>query len=111
MITKTPDPLLAITVSTTLRSKPLALTQPRKALVELIDAVGGLKSGTERVMSPVVTNGVNEDHLSDSDGEDILTGLQEVNLLEGLAAGAASIPAIISVATHPVIRAHLYRPP
>ena len=87
MITKVPDPLLAITVSTTLRNKPLAVTPPRKALAALIEAAGGLKSANERVMSPIRSNGLN-DGQHDSDDEEILTGLQEVNLLEGFATGA-----------------------
>ena len=99
MITKVPDPLLAITVSTTLRHRPLAVTPPRKTLAALIDAAGGLKSGTERVMSPVKPNGANDDQNQyDSDTDDeILTGLQEVNLLEGLATGAWTRPLYTSV--------------
>ncbi|EJF65622.1 hypothetical protein DICSQDRAFT_178131 [Dichomitus squalens LYAD-421 SS1] len=84
MVTKVPDPLLCITVSTTLRNKPLAVTPPRKALSALIDAAGGLNS--ELVSSPVKENGVDHDS-AHSDDDEILSGLQEVNLLEGLAAG------------------------
>ena len=87
MITKVSDPLIAITVSTTLRNKQLAVKPPRKALAVLIEAAGGLKSANERVMSPIRSNGLN-DGQHDSDGDEILTGLQEVNLLEGLATGA-----------------------
>ncbi|PIL28002.1 hypothetical protein GSI_09853 [Ganoderma sinense ZZ0214-1] len=87
MITKVPDPLLCITVSTTLRNKPLAVTPPRKALAALIDAVEGLKP--EHVTSPAKENGVDRDalHGDEDDEDDIVSGLQEVNLLEGLAAG------------------------
>ena len=84
MVTKVSDPLLCITVSTTLRSKPLAVTPPRKALAALIDTVGGLNS--ELISSPVKENGVDRDE-SHSDDDDIVSGLQEVNLLEGLATG------------------------
>ncbi|KAM5530360.1 hypothetical protein V8D89_015979 [Ganoderma adspersum] len=84
MITKVSDPLLCITVSTTLRNKPLAVTPPRKTLAALIDASEELK--LELVTSPVKENGVDR-HLSHSDDDDIVSGLQEVNLLEGLATG------------------------
>ena len=87
MVTKVSDPLLCITVSTTLRSKPLAVTPPRKALAALIDTVGGLKS--ELISSPVKENGVDHDS-THSDDDEILSGLQEVNLLEGLATGCIS---------------------
>ena len=84
MITKVSDPLLCITVSTTLRNKPLAVTPPRKTLAALMDASEGLKP--ELVTSPVKENGVNRD-LAHSDDDDLVSGLQEVNLLEGLATG------------------------
>lgn len=84
MITKVPDPLLCITVSTTLRNKPLAVTPPRMTLAARIDAAGGLKR--ELVTSPVKENGA--DHTAPySDDEDLISGLQEVNLFEGLATG------------------------
>ncbi len=84
MIIKVSDPLLCITVSTTLRNRPLAVTAPRKTLAALIDAAGGLNN----ISSPLKSNGVTEDaHSSDSDDAEILTGLQEVNLLDGLARG------------------------
>ncbi|KAI0360396.1 hypothetical protein OH77DRAFT_1418315 [Trametes cingulata] len=84
MLTKVPDPLLCITVSTTLRNKPLAITPPRQTLALLIEEAGGLKSAT--VASPVKANGT-EQQSSDSDEDEILAGLQEVNLLGGLSAG------------------------
>ena len=87
MVTKVSDPLLCITVSTTLRSKPLAVTPPRKALAALIDTVGGLNS--ELISSPVKENCVDHDS-THSDDDEILSGLQEVNLLEGLASGCIS---------------------
>ncbi|KAH9856430.1 TRAPP trafficking subunit Trs65-domain-containing protein [Lenzites betulinus] len=86
MLTKVPDPLLCITVSTTLRHKPLAITPPRKSLAALIEATGGLKSAG--LYSPSEANGAaSAQHSGDSDGEEFLSGLQEVNLLEGLSAG------------------------
>ncbi|OJT14529.1 hypothetical protein TRAPUB_8932 [Trametes pubescens] len=86
MVTKVADPLLCITVSTTLRNKPLPMTPPRATLATLIEAAGGLKSSG--LASPVKTNGAAMDQPpSDSDEDDLLSGLQEVNLLEGLSAG------------------------
>ena len=90
MITKVPDPLLCITVSTTLRHKPLPVTAPRRTLAALIDAAGGLKSGNG-LTSPARANGATEDHTFESDDDEVLSGLQEVNLLEGLASGESSV--------------------
>ncbi|KAI0371337.1 hypothetical protein BV20DRAFT_965535 [Pilatotrama ljubarskyi] len=84
MLTKVPDPLLCITVSTTLRHKPLAITPARQTLALLIDEAGGLKSAT--ISSPVKANGTDQQS-SESDEDEILSGLEEVNLLEGLSAG------------------------
>ncbi|KAI0637607.1 TRAPP trafficking subunit Trs65-domain-containing protein [Trametes polyzona] len=85
MITKVPDPLLCITVSTTLRNKPLAFTPPRKTLATLIEAAGGLKSAG--LPSPVKANGAAAEQQSSESEDEELSGLQEVNLLEGLSAG------------------------
>ncbi|KAI0646028.1 TRAPP trafficking subunit Trs65-domain-containing protein [Trametes meyenii] len=86
MITKVADPLLCITVSTTLRHKPLAVTPPRRTLAALIDAVGSPKSA-DRLSSPVKANGASTNQDASETEDDILSGLQEVNLLEGLSAG------------------------
>ena len=75
-------PLLALM----LRHKPLPITAPRKTLAALIDAAGGLKSGND-LTSPARANGATEDHTFESDDDEVLSGLQEVNLLEGLASG------------------------
>ncbi|KAH9892416.1 TRAPP trafficking subunit Trs65-domain-containing protein [Cubamyces lactineus] len=83
MLTKVPDPLLCITVSTTLRNKPLAITPARQTLATMIDSAGGLKSAS--IPSPAKANGAPDQHESDDD--EVLSGLQEVNLLEGLSAG------------------------
>ena len=77
MATKVADPLLCLTVSTTLREKPVPVTQPREALAALIDAAGGLPEPI-----PGTPSGLAED----GDGAD-RTGFEEVNLLEGLAIG------------------------
>jgi hypothetical protein len=75
------DPLLCLTISATLRDKPVATTQARKPLDDLINAAGGF---------PVVP--INARDPSDSSASNItvkydINGLEEVNLLEGLAAG------------------------
>ncbi|RDX43196.1 hypothetical protein OH76DRAFT_1447364 [Lentinus brumalis] len=87
MVTKVPDPLLCITVSTTLRHKPLPVTAPRQALAALIalaDAAG-LQPGND-FLSPTRPNGATDEHAA-SDDDELLSGLQEVNLLEGIAHG------------------------
>ncbi|TCD67303.1 hypothetical protein EIP91_000273 [Steccherinum ochraceum] len=82
MTTKVPDPLLCLTVSTTLREKPLAVTAARKPLQALIDAAGGLPTPA-LVSSPTRLNGEDDEY------ERIdVTGLEEVNLLDGLAIGS-----------------------
>ncbi|KAL7284913.1 hypothetical protein ACG7TL_000001 [Trametes sanguinea] len=87
MVTKVSDPLLCITVSTTLRNKPLAITPPRKTLAAMIDAAGGLNSPSARLVSPVKANGALDENASEGDDDEVLAGLEEVNLLEGLSAG------------------------
>ncbi len=106
MVTKVADPLLCITVSTTLRNKPLPMTPPRATLATLIEAAGGLKSSG--LASPVKTNGAAMDQPpSDSDEDDLLSGLQEVNLLEGLSAGKCFNPVTI-LPQEPILHMGLY---
>ncbi|EIN11169.1 hypothetical protein PUNSTDRAFT_141620 [Punctularia strigosozonata HHB-11173 SS5] len=73
------NPLLCLTVSATLRDKAIAVTPARQPLQDLIDAVGGLPAVTST--SDDSSRGLDGDkHTND------LKGLDEVNLLEGLAA-------------------------
>ena len=72
------DPLLCLTVSTTLREKPVSVTPARKHLATLIAAAGGLPK------TPAVLNGADDD---DDDEPRKQTGLDEVNLLGGLLSG------------------------
>ena len=65
-------------------------TALRKTPAALIDAAGGLKSGNG-LTSPARANGATEDHTFESDDDEVLSGLQEVNLLEGLASGESSV--------------------
>ncbi|GBE80412.1 hypothetical protein SCP_0301270 [Sparassis crispa] len=85
MATKIPDPLLCLTVSATLREKPLAMTPSRHALAALIDTVGGLPNVLGQVMSPSKANGPDTEGNTEDDGDDVhLYGLEEINLLENL---------------------------
>ena len=74
------DPLLCLTVSTTLREKLAPLTGPRQRLAELIDAAGGLPSDPLTPITP-------KRNKEGQDDEDELSGLEEVNLLGGLSSG------------------------
>jgi hypothetical protein len=71
------DPLLCLTVSATIRDKPVPLTGPRQRLAELINAVGGLQLDQTLLLTPRNKRGAGAD-------EDELHGLEEVNLLDGL---------------------------
>ncbi len=80
MPTKVADPLLCLTVSATLREKPVLVTPSRQALVALIEATEGPKSPTNpKSPGDAMTNGK----------EDVfdLHGMEEINLLEGLTIG------------------------
>ena len=87
MSTKFEDPLLSLTVSTTLREKPLPITPPRKALATLLEEVGGSGDPLD-ILSPVKSAvGPGAGFGEQEDDEDLLSGLEEINLLEGLQAG------------------------
>ncbi|KIP06996.1 hypothetical protein PHLGIDRAFT_436056 [Phlebiopsis gigantea 11061_1 CR5-6] len=70
--TKVADPLLCLTVSATLREKPVAVTPVRRTLTALIEASSPLSPD-----DPITT-------IKKQDEEDLLNGLEEVNLLDGL---------------------------
>lgn len=91
MSTKFEDPLLSLTVSTTLREKPLPITAPRQALAALLEEVGGSGDPLD-LLSPIKSAvGPGAGFGDQEDDEDLLSGLEEVNLLEGLQAGTALI--------------------
>ena len=92
MPTKVPDPLLCLTASATLREKPVTETPVRKALAALIEAAGGLPSTVDSKLPGGATGENSED---DPD----LTGLEEVNLFEGLTAGTQSALSYLNVPT------------
>lgn len=77
MATKVADPLLCLTVSTTLREKPVPITPPREVLTGLIEAAGGLPLPIPGSPSAEHEDGYAVDR----------TGFEEVNLLEGLTIG------------------------
>ncbi|KAI0074410.1 hypothetical protein K474DRAFT_1647966 [Panus rudis PR-1116 ss-1] len=76
MMIKVPDPLLCLTVSTTLREKPLAVTPPRRAIMALLEAAGEVPAKKEPVTPVIKVNGEDDDES---------LGLEEVNLFDGLA--------------------------
>jgi len=75
------DPLLCLTVSPTLREKPLAVAHPKHPLAVFLAAHSALPDPSE---PPSPTS---SDHHNDIEEKIEINGLQEVNLLEGLAAG------------------------
>ncbi|RDB17387.1 hypothetical protein Hypma_001684 [Hypsizygus marmoreus] len=74
------DPLLCLTVSATLREKPLALTQPKHPLGLFLASTGSQLLTTP--VTPISPNGLLEEP-----AEDTFDRLEEVNLLGGLLAG------------------------
>ncbi|OSX65862.1 hypothetical protein POSPLADRAFT_1131738 [Postia placenta MAD-698-R-SB12] len=82
MTTKSPDPLLSLTVSTTLRERPLPVTPARKPIALLMEEAGGPTDSLDPA-SPVKPNG-SDGGPGSNDSDDSLSGFVEVNLLEGL---------------------------
>jgi len=80
------DPLLCLTVSTTLREKPIPLTGPRQRLADLIAAAGNLSLEPVSPVTPV--RGPDDDEDS---SEELVRGLEEVNLLGGIASGRSPL--------------------
>lgn len=107
MATKEDDPLLCLTVSTTLRPKPLTMTPAREPLALLLEAAGGL-STTVDPTTPTNVNG------EDDEDESIdVIGLDEVNLLENLSlgpsfAGSLNLP---SLRLGPTVRKNVFSLP
>ncbi|KAI0686748.1 TRAPP trafficking subunit Trs65-domain-containing protein [Cytidiella melzeri] len=79
--TKLSDSLLCLTVSTTLREKPVTVTPAREPLKALIEAAGEPTTPLDP-RSPLLPTSIEDD-----DRE--LSGLEEINLLEGLTLGTA----------------------
>lgn len=82
------DPVLCLTVSATLRDKPMGLTPQREELIELFRSSGGVY---QVVKAKAKANVPPKD--DQEVAEDVIYGLEEVNLLEGLTDGMLSIAA------------------
>ena len=80
--TSSPEPVLSLTASATLREKPLVITPDRKALAEVLQTANAPDDAADQTFSTPM-NGLADD----SRGDDELHGLQEVNLLSGLTLG------------------------
>ncbi|QRW19080.1 AMMECR1 domain-containing protein [Rhizoctonia solani] len=82
------DPVLCLTVSATLRDKPMLQTPQREELIELFKSAGGVY---QVVKSRPKHNGSvppKDQEIED----DVMYGLEEVNLLEGLTDGITFTP-------------------
>jgi hypothetical protein len=73
---------LSLTVSATLREKPLSMTPGRQDLAALLQAAGGIPDSEDKPTTTPV-NGSSEANIH----KDELHGLQEVNLLDSLSQG------------------------
>jgi hypothetical protein len=76
------DPVLCLTASTTLRDKPVIATPQRQELIELFKSTGGVYKVVQ-----TKPNGNVPSKDEDVDEDDLVYGLEEVNLLEGLTEG------------------------
>lgn len=76
------DPVLCLTASVTLRDKPMSATAQRQELIELFKSSGGVYKVVQ-----AKSNGSVPPKDRDEDEDDVLYGLEEVNLLEGLTEG------------------------
>ncbi|KIJ45123.1 hypothetical protein M422DRAFT_251317 [Sphaerobolus stellatus SS14] len=80
--TSSPEPVLSLTASATLREKPLAITPDRQALAEVLQAADARSDAADQTASTPINGSADKIHA------DELHGLQEVNLLSGLALGS-----------------------
>jgi hypothetical protein len=76
------DPLLCLTISTTLREKPVTTSLPQHPFIRFLKAFDGVAIPN----SPAVV-----DKTQAQDDDDNLDGFEEVNLLEGLLAGVSAL--------------------
>lgn len=83
------DPLLSLTVSTTLREKAVSLLQANHPFVVFLSESGIL---AKLSASGISSFSEQQDQETDDVGEDDQTGLEEVNLLEGLSTGLIVTP-------------------
>ncbi|KAG0700370.1 TRAPP trafficking subunit Trs65-domain-containing protein [Suillus ampliporus] len=83
------DPLLSLTVSTTLRDKAVSLSQANHPFVIFLSESGIL---AKLSASGISSFSKQQNQEIDDGGEDDQTGLEEVNLLEGLSTGSNITP-------------------
>lgn len=83
------DPLLSLTVSTTLREKAVSLLQANHPFVIFLSESGIL---AKLSASGISSFSEQQNYETDDVGEDDQTGLEEVNLLEGLSTGLNVTP-------------------
>ncbi|KAH7344714.1 TRAPP trafficking subunit Trs65-domain-containing protein [Rhizoctonia solani] len=74
------DPVLCLTVSATLRDKPMFSTPQREELIELFKSAGGVYQVVKSKSKPNGSVPPKDQEVED----DVMYGLEEVNLLEGL---------------------------
>ncbi|KAJ6539624.1 TRAPP trafficking subunit Trs65-domain-containing protein [Mycena capillaripes] len=93
------DPLLCLTVSATLRDRPQTLSRPNHPLALFLASVDFLPAATAPASptSPTATNGIPGADAPPT--EPMLSGLPEINLLEGLGAGPSFAPAALGLPT------------
>ncbi|KZO92651.1 hypothetical protein CALVIDRAFT_567138 [Calocera viscosa TUFC12733] len=81
--TRTPDPLLCLTCSATLRDKPLLPTAARAPLLSLIQSAN-INVAPDVPQTPNTANSVITTEFDDDDEDDDIARFEEVNLLDGL---------------------------
>ncbi|KAJ7490314.1 TRAPP trafficking subunit Trs65-domain-containing protein [Mycena galericulata] len=90
------DPLLCLTVSATLRDRPQTLSRPTHPLTRFLNSVDFLVASTAPA-SP--TSPTSNGETPTPPGEPTLSGLPEINLLEGLSAGPSFPPSALALPT------------
>ena len=98
------NPLLCLTVSSTLREKPISWARQGHPLAPFM-SVHGVSQDSEAIPSPLKTDTSAPEH---DEGSEELNGLEEVNLLEGL--GSGKIASNIAFASHPMLIRSLLGP-
>lgn len=83
------DPVLCLTVSATLRDKPMSTTPQRQELIELFKSSGGVYQVVKAKPNGSVPP------KDETVEDDVLYSLEEVNLLEGLTDGMSLLAIII----------------
>ncbi|KAJ7167476.1 TRAPP trafficking subunit Trs65-domain-containing protein [Mycena filopes] len=93
------DPLLCLTVSATMRDRPQTLSRPNHPLAHFLSSVDFLPASTAPA-SPISPTSANGSPTADAllNGP-TLSGLPEINLLAGLAAGPSFAPAELGLPT------------